>query len=297
MSDCKSLMTIRPGIHNKSAGGNTTISPARNQFQSRLLTCFVTGLLLLAVVTPPLAAHKLGQPRLLAGVPLLVSLIFGAVVWLLRAATIGGVALGTLICFLLTQSPQASRGFAAYSVEWSALPSLIAVFAISFAATKFGRSRKETQGLAESRRGRQASQIAANLGAAALFAAVGRFEGCIAALAEAAADTASSEIGQVAGGTVRLLTTWKTVPAGTNGGVTVAGTVAALFGAAITVSVGALHPGLTPHVSAIFWSACAGVIFDSLLGATVENKGWIGNDLVNFASTLFAALLATFLSR
>ncbi|MBS1799224.1 MAG: DUF92 domain-containing protein [Acidobacteria bacterium] len=290
-------MTIGPGIYNKSTGRNRPIFPARDHLQSRLLTCVVTGLLLLAVAMPPIAAHGLGQPMRSVGIPLLVSLSFGAAVWALRAATMGGVVLGILICFLLAQSPQISNGIFTHSVGRSALPALVAVFAISFAATKFRRSRKEAQGLAEPRRGRQASQIAANLGIAALFAATGRYEGCIAALAEAAGDTASSEIGQAVGGPVRLLTTGKPAPAGTNGGITLAGTMAALFGAAITVSVGALNHALWPHALVIFLAACAGVIFDSLLGATAENKGWIGNDLVNFASTLFAALLATFLSR
>jgi uncharacterized membrane protein len=40
-----------------------------------------------------------------------------------------------------------------------------------------------------------------------------------------------------------------------------------------------------------------GLFFDSLLGATVERRGWIGNDLVNFTSTLFAAALATVVYR
>ncbi len=35
-----------------------------------------------------------------------------------------------------------------------------------------------------------------------------------------------------------------------------------------------------------------GLFFDSLLGATVERKGWLGNDLVNFASTAFSAGVA-----
>ena len=39
-------------------------------------------------------------------------------------------------------------------------------------------------------------------------------------------------------------------------------------------------------------AACAGLFFDSLLGATVERRGWLGNDLVNFTSTLFAAVVA-----
>jgi len=43
---------------------------------------------------------------------------------------------------------------------------------------------------------------------------------------------------------------------------------------------------------AVFAAACAGLIFDSLLGATVERRGWLGNDLVNFSSTVFAAAVA-----
>jgi len=261
-----------------------------------MLTRVAGVLLVLAAAGPPVTALKLGLPLWPLGRPLLISLVFGAVVWALRAATSGGIAVGMLICFLLTQSPQIWTGFSALPIGRPALPALIAVFVISFAATKFGRTKKEARGLAEERRGRQASQIVANLGVAALFAAVGRYEGCTAALAEAAADTASSEIGQAIGGPVKLLTTWKTVPAGTDGGISITGTVAGIAAASITVAIGALHHALWPHAAVVFLSACAGLLFDSLLGATVERRGWIGNDLVNFTSTLFAALLATFLS-
>jgi uncharacterized protein (TIGR00297 family) len=202
-----------------------------------------------------------------------------------------------LICFLLTQSPRVWTGFSSFSVSRPALPALAAVFVISFVATKFGHVKKEARGLAEERRGRKASQIVANLGVAALFSAAGHYGGCIAALAEAAADTASSEIGQAAGGPVKLLTTWKTVPAGADGGISLKGTLAGVAAAGIIVLIGALHHALWPHTVIVFLSACAGLLFDSLLGATVERKGWIGNDLVNFASTLFAALLAAFFSR
>jgi uncharacterized membrane protein len=41
----------------------------------------------------------------------------------------------------------------------------------------------------------------------------------------------------------------------------------------------------------------AGLLFDSVLGATLERRGWLGNDWVNFASTAFAALLAYMLTR
>jgi uncharacterized membrane protein len=41
-----------------------------------------------------------------------------------------------------------------------------------------------------------------------------------------------------------------------------------------------------------FAAGVAGLFFDSLLGATVERKGWINNDLVNFCSTAFAAAIS-----
>lgn len=287
---------MRSGIDGHSSGWNHTISPTRDRAQSRALTWIVSLLLVAAAAMPPIATLKLGLPLWPLGLPLIASLIFGAIVWSLRAATPGGIALGMLICFLLTQSPQVWTGFSAYPIERPALPALIGVFVLSFAATKFGRTSKEAAGLAEPHRGRQASQIVANLGVAALFAASGRYEGCIAALAEAAADTVSSEIGQAIGGPARLLTTGKSVPSGTDGAISIIGTVAGIVAAGIIVTMGALRHALSPHIAATFFAACAGLFFDSFLGATIERKGWVGNDLVNFASTLFAAVVATLLS-
>ena len=57
-----------------------------------------------------------------------------------------------------------------------------------------------------------------------------------AALAEAAADTVSSEIGQAVGGVPRLVTNWKLAPSGTDGAITLAGTAAGVV-AAIAVSL------------------------------------------------------------
>jgi uncharacterized membrane protein len=55
--------------------------------------------------------------------------------------------------------------------------------------------------------------------------------------------------------------------------------------------VGALHHALWPAAPLVFAAACAGLFFDSVLGATLERRGWLGNDLVNFCSTLFAAAI------
>jgi uncharacterized membrane protein len=43
----------------------------------------------------------------------------------------------------------------------------------------------------------------------------------------------------------------------------------------------------------ISWSCGVfGLFFDSLLGATLERRGWINNDAVNFLSTASAAIFA-----
>ncbi len=108
-------------------------------------------------------------------------------------------------------------------------------------------------------------------------------------MAEAAADTVSSEIGQAVGDVPRLVTNWRPVPAGTDGAITLAGTAAGV-GAAIAVSLTGVVPlGLAPICAA---AGILGMFADSVLGATLERRGFLGNNAVNFASTAIAALIA-----
>lgn len=269
----------------------------RDRKQSRALVWSVGPLLGLAAVAPLIAALKLGLPLWSLRAPLLFSTIFAALVWILRAATPGGVVMGWMVCFILAQSPQIWAPFSPLPARNNGLAGLVALFVLTFAATRFGRTKKEGRGLAETRRGREASQIAANLGVAVLFAAAGRYVGCIAALAEAAADTVSSEIGQAVSGPTVMITTLKQAPSGIDGGVSLAGTLAGIFAAALVAFIGGLRHALMPHGQTVMIGACSGLFFDSVLGATVERRGWIGNDLVNFFSTLFAAMVAEALSR
>lgn len=272
------------------------IPQGRDRMQSRVLVWVVGALLVAAAGVPAAGAIRLGYPIWPLGMPFLLSFGFAVLVWALRAATAPAAVMGFLVCFIMACSPIVWTGFAVYPVLHPvlnpAIAALIVLFVLSFAATKYGRSKKAPRGLGEARRGRRASQIVANLGVAALFAAVGEYAGCIAALAEAAADTVSSEIGQAVGGPAWLVTSLRRVPAGTDGGVSFVGTVAGVAAAAVVVAIGALHHALGPAIAPVFVAACAGLFFDSLLGATVERWGWVGNDLVNFASTLFAAGVA-----
>jgi uncharacterized protein (TIGR00297 family) len=272
--------------------GPKAIAPGRDRLQSLWLVWVAGTLLVLAAAAPLVAALRLGSRLRPLAPPLLFSFGFATLVLVLRAATLPAAVMGFLICFILAQSPQVWTGVETHPLPHTAIHALVALFILTFAATKYGRLKKETRGLAEARHGRAASQIVANLSMGALFAAAGSYEGCIAALAEAAADTVSSEIGQAIGGPAWLITSLRRVPPGTDGGVSLAGTAAGVVAAAIIVQVGASHHSFWPHKASVFIGACAGLFFDSLLGASVERQGWIGNDLVNFASTLFAATLA-----
>ena len=237
------------------------------------------------------------------------SALLGLVTWRLRAATPAAALTGALI----TASLMFSTVEAAHEPWHTALIPVVAVSLLAFAATRMGRRKKEHLGTAEARHGRSAAQVAANLGMAALVAsepvkiwlsdsrwlplpahsATLMPAMAMAALAEAAADTVSSEIGQVLGGRPRMITTLRAVEPGTDGAVSLVGSLAGVVAAGIVAGAGtwALRGDWS-----LFTLSCAGAVFglffDSLLGATFERQGWLNNDAVNFLSTASAAAFA-----
>jgi uncharacterized protein (TIGR00297 family) len=132
---------------------------------------------------------------------------------------------------------------------------------------------------------RNARQVIANGGIAALAALLGSWVAFSGALAAATSDTWASEIGRHSRKPPRLITNGTPVPAGTDGGITLLGTAGGIAGALfIAVLARVLVPG--GFLMAVAVAGIAAMLLDSLLGATLQGRlRWLDNDAVNLAAT------------
>lgn len=241
-----------------------------------------------------------------------LSAMLGLVAWKLGAATPAAAFTGAAI----TASLMFSSATVPYLPWRTMLVPVATVLVLTSIATRMGRRRKLQLGTAENRHGRRAAQVAANLGMAALVSdafaqswlinqdwlrmtdlpAAALFVPGLAALCEAAADTVSSELGQLFSARPRMMTTLQPAEPGTDGAISLGGTVSGGLAACLVAAAGslALHGGV--FMLAVSWAAGVfGLFFDSLLGATLERRDRLNNNAVNFLSTVSAAALAVVL--
>ena len=180
---------------------------------------------------------------------------------------------------------------------------LAAFFILGVSATGWTFNIKTKDGLAEKRQGkRNAGQVFANAGVAAILSLLAIYNTADAAMlnlmlaagfSAATADTLSSELGNIYGRRYYHILSFKKMQRGVNGAVSIQGTVAGIFGSAVIALVYALGTGWNaPHFLIIIVAGTAGNIADSILGLTLENKGLLNNNTVNFLNTAVGAGVA-----
>lgn len=133
--------------------------------------------------------------------------------------------------------------------------------------------------------------------------------GALGALATATADTWGTETGMKFSNSCYLITNFQKVPAGTEGGMSVQGTLSALFGSGLIASSGVYFFSMNLDVFiCIFVAGFLGSIADSYFGATFQRNNSsvvlpiyrdpvrIDNNIVNGIATGIGALLAIILN-
>jgi len=207
-----------------------------------------------------------------------------------RSGVLGGPVLGTAL-------------YAFAGIEGFVL--LLTFFVLGTAATRVGFARKRQLGIAEERGGRRgAANAFANtttgVVCAFLAGATGRPLLALAALtgafATAAFDTVSSEIGKAYGRRTLLITSFRRVAPGTEGAVSLEGTLAGLAAAALVAGV-AWGTGRIPLVAVglVVVGAFVGATVESYLGALASTGRPLDNHLMNFTNTVIGAATAAVL--
>ena len=222
---------------------------------------------------------------------LLVTGAFAALAYALgmisRSGVLGGLLVGTAIYASL-----GPHGFA-----------VLALFVIGGSLlTRLGYGSKQRTGTAQEHGGRRSARNALANCAVATFCAILAATGSepftaafVASLGAAFADTAESEIGQLFSRTPRLITTLQKVPPGTDGAVSLPGTLAGAGAAGLTAVLGLALGMLETPAPALLVATAAflGTVADSLIGGLSSRAG---NELTNVLCTFVAALLALILT-
>ena len=178
---------------------------------------------------------------------------------------------------------------------WDWLVVLVLFFVLSMSATSFSYKKKARYGLSQKKRA--VENVLGNGLVPLFFAMHGNLVGFCASLATATSDTMSSEIGVLSKGrTVSVLDFRTEVKRGENGGVATLGNAMALAGSGAIGVCCLLLFGDWSLFWLTFWGGVFGTLTDSVLGATLEKEGVLGNHLVNLSATLSGGLLASALA-
>lgn len=212
---------------------------------------------------------------------------------------------------------------------------ILAFFLVSSLLSRVGkRFKKQYESLFEKTGVRDFYQVWANGGIPAIlvifnvfFPATNIFYAYCAAIAAATADTWGTELGIFSKKHPRMITSFKAVPPGTSGAVSIMGSIASFAGSLFITIIGMIYYTSNQNITDISYiifiitiSGFFGSIIDSIIGATIqaqyncpvchkitEKKNhckkdtimvngfkYMNNDLVNFIAIAFSAIITLF---
>jgi uncharacterized protein (TIGR00297 family) len=252
---------------------------------------------LLALAEWPRLFDDPGAPgRLAQG--LMVNAVVAGLAYAARSIDVPGALSAVLIGTLVTLG----TGLPGFAL-------LGAFFVVGSAVTKLGYRIKAARGIAQEKGGARGWRNAwANGGVPCALALLAGATGdrlhelfvlaYAASVATAAADTCSSEVGKAYGRRTFLITTLRPVPPGTEGAVSLEGTLGGFAGGLLVAAVGAVL-GLYSWPAALLvgFAGLLGSLAESVIGTVAERRGWLDNDLLNATNTALGAALGAGLAH
>jgi len=232
----------------------------------------------------------------IANILIYIVLIFGVIAsYAAKKLTLPGAITGGLVGFFIYQG-----------AGYTGIIMLALFFVVGSWATNWQIKSKAEIGVAEQRKGRRtAGQVLANGGAAAILGVLAwymqsqalMFQLMVAgSLSAATADTLSSELGTIYGKRFYNVLSFKADQRGLDGVISLEGTLIGIVGAALIALVYTMGFGWSRNFFLIILAGFTGNLTDSVLGATLERKQVIGNNLVNFLNTAVGAIVCLLLS-
>lgn len=202
------------------------------------------------------------------------------------------------------------------SLGWQGYLVVLFYFLVGSAVTRIGMDQKEAEGIAEKRSGARGPENVWGSALTGALCAVGTLVvpaldssvvggvtyllllGYVASFSTKLSDTCASEVGKAYGKRTFLITTLQPVSRGTEGAVSLEGTLAGVVASAAIALVG-WGVGLTDLLGVVFCVLAAFIAtnLESVIGATLQAKiGWLTNEVVNILNTLIGAGAAVLLA-
>ncbi|MEA5620166.1 TIGR00297 family protein [Cronbergia sp. UHCC 0137] len=190
------------------------------------------------------------------------------------------------------------------TLGWQGYLVVVFYFLVGSGVTRIGMAQKEAAGIAEKRSGARGPENVWGSALVAALCALGVWFlpdlrsllilGYVASFSTKLSDTTASEVGKAYGQRTFLITTLQPVPRGTEGAVSLEGTLAGVVG---SIAIALLAWGINLiDLWGIVWCVLAAFIatnLESVIGATLQSKyTWLTNEVVNIFNTLIGAIAA-----